>query len=159
MVTSTEILNLLLISTCVYIEMGPNVNKMVASKELSVSIHLPKLDPAPSPTNPHAVLKQKTKIATSNKNSNTVTSSSSSSSLSSIRKTRSKRKLDENSLNPINTLVSKKPHLIDLAVSDDDDALLSAKKVARSKRGALKQTTDSLWDDESSSEYEFNDNF
>lgn len=135
---------------CVYIEMGPNVPKMVASKELRVPLHLPKLEASPSAAKPLVVAKKKPTPISKLRKKVTVASDTE------AKRPAAKRKLRENSSRNANG-VSKKPHLIDLADSDSSDEL-SVTETAVVPRAVAKQTDDPLWDGSDSDEdeeYEF----
>ncbi len=120
--------------------MGPNVAKMIASKELSVFIHLPKLAAPPS------IAKSLTASTTKKKTNSASTTAGRHS------ETGTKRKLDENSSKQANV---KKPKVIDLADSDSDD-VLSVTETVLPPLSAAKRTTDILWDEDvSEEEFEF----
>jgi sulfite reductase alpha subunit-like flavoprotein len=125
----------------VYIDMSANVAKMIASKELSVFIHLPKLGAPPSVA--------KSLTASANKKKNPVA-------VGRNKETGMKRKLDENSSKQAN---KKKPKVIDLADSDSDDVLSVTETVLVPPcAAAAKPTIDILWDEDvSEEEYEFSD--
>ena len=120
-------------SKCVYIEMGPNVDKMIASKELSVFIHLPRLAAAPSIAKPLSAKKSTTADR--------------------YKETGTKRNTaDENSSKQANV---KKPKVIDLAESDSDDEL-SVTETALAPSAVKHATADILWDEDTSEdEFEF----
>lgn len=119
--------------------MGPNVAKMIASKELSVFIHLPKLGAPPS------IAKSLTASTTKKKRSAPTTAGR-------YSETGTKRKLDENSSKQANV---KKPKVIDLADSDSDNAL-SVTETVLPPLSAAKRTADILWDEDvSEEEFEF----
>ena len=129
--------------------MGPNVPKMVASKELRVPLHLPKLEASPSAAKPLVVTKKKPTPISNLRKKVTVSSGTD------ARRPAAKRKLRENLSRNANGVV-KKPHLIDLADSDSSDEL-SVTETAVVPRVVEKQSADPLWDgsDSDEEEYEF----
>ena len=133
----------------VYIETGPHVAKMVASKELNITIHLPKLEAAPSAAKP---LKK------------TVTKPRKVAAKSTTKPTNAKRKkspTNENSSKRANAK-AKKPkkstkEVIDLADDDSDtsgELSIMEPAAQQSSQSAAAKKHDILWDD-SEDEYEF----
>lgn len=122
--------------------MGPKVSEMVASKELKVSVHLPKVEGLPSAAKPLVVVKKNT---TKLRKNVPVASGAL------FKKLTPKRKLDENTSSNANVVVSnKKPHLIDLADSDSSDELSVTERAVLPRAAAKQNDADALWDDSGS---------
>ena len=108
--------------------------KMVASKELRVPLHLPKLEASPSAAKPLVVTKKKPTPSPKLRKKVTVASGVE------AKRPVVKRKLRENTSRNVNIVV-KKPRLIDLAHSDSSDELSVTETVVL-PRVIAKQTAD-----------------
>ena len=120
---------------------------MVASKELRVPLHLPKLEASPSAAKPLVVAKKKPTSSSKGRKKVTVASGAE------AKRPAAKRKLRAKSSSNANAVV-KKPHLIDLADSDSSDEL-SVTETAVLPRALAKQAADPLWDGSDGDDEEF----